>query len=275
MITNISDLADRLKGITLNGEEITPEKLIDAIKSEDDFSFESIEGKFLTADSLEELKTTVKQNGYEEGKTAGSEMTIKDIKKAKGLEFEGKTIPTLLKYYDEKLLKEANIEPNEKISGLNESLQTLQSKYENDLSEWSNKLSEKETELKTVHANSFMSINIPDVEGYKKSHLIAAFKADGYGITHDEQGSPVPTLHGKIIKTDMEKVKPFKEVANDWISVNGFDQSRGRGGRNEPGRNSGEYKTISDVMKHLHVNKIDPTSVQGLEIINRFEESQK
>jgi len=275
MITNLTDLADRLKGITVNGEELTPEKFMELAKAEDEHEIKLTEGKYLSTDDLDELKVTVKQNGYEEGKTAGSEMTIKDIKKAKGLDFEGKTIPTLIKYYDEKVMSEAGKEPTEKITELTGSLENLQKKYDDDSLEWEEKFKLKDIELQNVNSNSFMSGLIPTIEGFKKNHLLASFKSDGYGVAYNESGVGEPTLNGKVIKTDMEKVKPFTDVVNDWVQENQFIQTKGRGGNNTPGTPGGTFKTMNDLMKHMDINKIDPLSSQGLEMIDRFEKSQE
>lgn len=83
------------------------------------------------------LKRT--ENLKEENKLAGVEIAVKGVRTDMGLEFEGKTMDNLMTAYKEKVLKEANIEPDKKsaeydttITGLRTNLTDLQTKF-NDL----------------------------------------------------------------------------------------------------------------------------------------------
>lgn len=273
MITNFDSLADRLKGIKLNGEDITPQKLIDAINDEKELEIEAAKVSFLTEDQIAELKNNVKKDGYEEGKNAGSEMTIKELKRKWGIEKEGKSIESLFNYVNDKVLTDAKIEPESKVKELTHSLENLQNKYTQDLTDWEQKYNQKESEIMSIKQDSIISQKIPAIEGYKRNHLMAAFKADGFGVKIEE-GNIVPTKNGNPIKNELENYESADNVINNWLADSGYIKHEGRGGSTQQGGGFNEFKTMDDVMKHLEKNKIDPMSNQGNQLINKFQDSQ-
>ena len=125
MIKNINALADRLKGVKVGEEELTPEKLLTIIKDEKEIELTIAPVHLLGETELTELKTTVKKDGYNEGSKAGSEMFAKELKKAFGLngdEYPGKDIETVKTILNNKVLADAKIEPEKKVKELTESL---------------------------------------------------------------------------------------------------------------------------------------------------------
>ena len=58
MITNFNNLADRLKGITFEGEEITAEKLMELHNSDTEVELGISEGVYLPNEKLIELTYT-------------------------------------------------------------------------------------------------------------------------------------------------------------------------------------------------------------------------
>jgi len=276
MIKNYSLLADRLKGIKLGGEELTPEKLIEAVKAENELEVEVSKMNLFTDEQVEMLGGNKKKEGYEEGKLAGSEMTVKDLKKRFGIEKEGKTADLLYNHIIEKILFDAKIEPEKKVKELQESLTSLQNKYQSDSEQWKSTIEQKDNEVKAIKTETLLLQSLPKVEGYKTNHILAAFKSDGYGVLVDEQNKVIPTLNDKPIKDAVENPEDLSKVINSWLSTSGYVKgSEGRGGSNDNGGSFSEFKTLSDVMKYMEKNKINPTERQGEEILKKFYESQK
>lgn len=275
MIKNLETLADRLKGIKLGGEEITPEKLIAALKDEKEFEIETIKVNLFSDEQIIELKNNTQKTGYSEGVKAGEEMFAKNLKRAYGLsgeEYPGKDIDSIKKIIDSKVLADAKIEPEKKVKELSESLSQLQNKYQSDINDWTSKYSQKENEIKAIKGETVLMQAMPKVDGYKVNHLLAAFKSDGYGIQFDEDNNKViPTLNGKPVKDAVENYESLDKVINTWLPTTGFlKSSSGRGGGNEGGGNFSEFKTDADVFKYMEKNNINPDSSQGKEILEKF-----
>lgn len=279
MIKNKEVLAERLKGIKVNGEDITLEKLSAYLtddKTEVELAAEPLH--ILDETRLTELKTTLKKDGYEEGKTAGSEMTVKELKKKWGIEKEGKSIDSLFGYVNEKVLSDAKIEPEKKVKELSESLATLQQTLQQKESEWSGLIQQKDQTIKSIKSEAILLQSMPKVEGYKTNHLLAAFKSDGFGIDIDENNNVVPVLNGKPLKDQYEKPLPLDKVFSDWMTNSGFTAAQGGGGRgagNAFPAGGSQFKTESDMFKYMEQNKIDPTSPQGKEMIDKFYADKK
>ena len=279
MIKNKEVLAERLRGIKVNGEDITLEKLSAYLtddKTEVELAAEPLH--ILDETRLNELKTTLKKDGYEEGKTAGSEMTVKELKKKWGIEKEGKSIDSLFGYVNEKVLSDAKIEPEKKVKELSDSLANLQQTLQQKESEWSGLIQQKDQTIKSIKSEAILLQSIPKVEGYKTNHLLAAFKSDGFGIDIDENNNVVPVLNGKPLKDQYEKPLPLDKVFSDWMTNSGFTVAQGGGGRgagNAFPQSGSQFKTESDMFKHMEQNKIDPTSPQGKEMIDKFYADKK
>lgn len=279
MIKNKEILAERLKGIKVNGEDITLEKLSAYLtddKTEVELAAETLH--ILDDTKLNELKTTLKKEGYEDGKTAGSEMTVKELKKKWGIEKEGKSIDSLFGYVNEKVLSDAKIEPEKKVKELSNSLATLQQTLQQKESEWSGLIQQKDQTIKSIKSEAILLQSMPKVEGYKTNHLLAAFRSDGFGIDIDENNNVVPVLNGKPLKDQYEKTLPLDKVFSDWMTNSGFTAAQGGGGRgagNAFPQSGSQFKTESDMFKYMEQNKIDPTSPQGKEMIDKFYADKK
>ena len=271
MITNFNNLADRLKGITLNGEEITAEKLIELHSSEEQFELEIGEGKFLNTTQETELRENLIKTGYNDGKVAGEEMTIKEIKRLKGLDFEGKTIENLVSSYDKKVMTEAGAEPTAKVKELQSSLETLQGKYQNDIKAKEEELNALNGKIKQIDIDSTVLRDAPKLEGIKPEHALLIFKQSHQLDKEDGTGIIVKDSFGNVIKNELESPMSYKDVFTNFAKENNWLGSPdGRGGENQHGQSNGSFKTMNDIMKHMEKENIDPTSKEGLAMIDSF-----
>jgi protein-disulfide isomerase-like protein with CxxC motif len=96
-----------------------------AIKAEDEKTIEVKTTKAYTEESWKTFEANFKKENYEEGKTAGSEMVIKELKKTAGLDFEGKKQDDFLKNYKTKILSDAKINPDKRVTELQEDLRVM------------------------------------------------------------------------------------------------------------------------------------------------------
>lgn len=272
MIKNFEILADRLKGVNIGDKEITLDLLKEALSKDESYELVAAQVHIMTDDSLNELKTTVKKSGYEEGKTAGSEMTIKEMKRKSGLDYEGKSDEQFITELTKKIEKDKGVEPNKKISELTESvtnLQNLMKQKEDEVKDWSSKYSGLE---KTTKVNEVLLSKVPkNINGVTPKQFATLLQTEGYSIDFTDSGEPFATLHGKPLKDQLEKHLPIDSVLTDYAKTNNWIKAEGRGGNDDQGTGGTEFKTMNDVFSYMDKNKIDPMSHQGKKLQEEFE----
>lgn len=270
MIKNIEALAERLKGIKVDGEDITPEKLIEMQTAEAEFEIEAPNVFLMDNEQLADLKSNLKKTAYEEGKGAGSEMFAKDLKRKFNIEAEGKTVDTLYKHVNSKVLADAGKEVEPKIRELETSLEALQKKYETDVSAKEDQLKGYEAKLKDASLTSMLVQQAPQgLTGIKPSQAVTLFKAE-HQLDFDENGGVVIKKNGTVLKDDLEKPLNYNEVFNSYLKQNNWLGAEGRGGKDDPGGTSTEFKTVDDAFKHMEAKGIDPGSAQGQKLLESF-----
>ena len=266
MIKNLNTLADRLKGVTIDGQEISPEKLQEFLTSDKEVELKVNGVHFFNDDELAQLKKNEKKISYDEGRTAGEEMTIKAIKNLKGLDFEGKTIDNLVNAYDSKLKVEFGKEPTEKVKEWEGKYNTLKSTYDTEKSLLEKEKEQLSKQLKDHTVNANLQASIPELNGIKKHYASTLFRME-YDI-EDREGVLIAKKGGEIVKDKLGSPLPVNELFTSFASDNGWLKTPGRGAGNEPGQSS-KFKTTNEAMKYLKDNNIDPTSNEGLEIISK------
>ncbi len=200
-------------------------------------------------------------------------MFAKDLKKKFGIEKEGKSLDVVSNYLTEKLQAEASKEPNQKITELNESLQSLQKKYETDITQYTSTVESLKKNIEQRDIDFYMQSNMPQLNGIAPKHALILYKSERQ-FAKDESGNLNILVGGKPLKDSLEKPIDFSTDFTNFAKQYGWIGSEGRGAGNAY-KGSSEFKTINDVMKHMKENNIDPTKPEGLEIIRKFEEAQK
>lgn len=265
MIKNIDDLAKFVKG----GADV----LQKAMSSDDEISLELVEGGFVSDEELTGLKDGLFKKGKEEGQTVGYDFAMKDLKKDFGLEVEGKDRKAIAKAIQDKIMSDAKIEPEKKVTELNSSLESLRKQYETDKSQWENEVGKYKGEMKNISIMSELIKNTPDVKGLKPNQFATLARTE-FDFDFDDNGSLVAKKNGEVLKDKMERPVPVKDILTDYATQNGWTGTAGRGGGNESGAGSSEFKSINDVYKHMETNNIDPMSKQGEKLISDFENSK-
>ncbi len=128
-----------------------------------------------------------KKEGYLDGKVAGEEMSVKDIKRSKGLEFEGKTVDSLVEYY--------NTIVESKPQKVKEEVST---EYEKDINALRLKLDEKDNEINNLiqkHQNN-------RIDSVIDNHFNAIQIEIPSNIADEKQRS-------EYVKTILDKEKTF------------------------------------------------------------------
>lgn len=266
MISNINELAKFVKG----GADV----LQKAIESKEGVSIEFNEGSFVSNEELETLKTTVRAEGKKEGHSIGYDFAVKDFKAEFGLEIEGKDRKVIASEIQKKIINDAKIEPNKKIDELSNSLANLQKQYQTDIAAKDNEVNQYKSKVKETKINSDLMFQMPEGLDIIKPDQFTLLARSSYEFDYDESGQLVAKKGGNVVKDKLEKPLPVKEILTDFAKANNWLNSSGRGGGNQGGGSS-DFKTVNDVFKHMEQNKIDPTSSEGLKLIDNFKNSQK
>jgi hypothetical protein len=205
------------------------------------------------ADDLETMTktelTTLKANEYKSGKTAGVEMTVKEVKEKHELEFTGKTIDGLLEAYGKKVIADAGIEPTKKVTELEGKIKTLQTT----VTEQEKKIAEKDTEVEKISTKSELYKHIPlpaeDGPALSQDNIVSLMVAEGYEFKR-EGGVLIPYKDGKQLQDKLSNAREVKDVISDFLTEKKFvkgeaETPTGRGaGDKKPGPKAGKLSEL-------------------------------
>lgn len=266
MIKNIDELAKFVKG----GADV----LQKAIDSEDEQSLEFVEGSFVSDGDLEATKSKVRNEGKAEGQTIGYDFAMKDLKKDFGIDIEGKDRKVIGEAIKTNILADANKKPDAKILELETSLGNLRTTFDTEKATWEQSESKFKGQLKDISVMSELQKSTPDIKGLNIGQFTTLVKSE-YQFDFDESGVLFAKKNGQPVKDKMEQVIPVKNILTDYATQNGWFSSNGRGGGDNQGGGSAEFKTVNDVYKHMEASNIQPDSTEGEKLLNDFNESQK
>lgn len=275
MIKNIDNLADRLKGIKVNGEDVTPSKLTELLSSEQEHELTIDEVHFFNNDELSQLKN----NSYKDGLIFGTEKLVKSFRDVNELDFEGKIkydgtgrvdYEALAKHISEPLqekVKKTTTKPTEEIKEWESKYTTLKTTYETEKKAYDSQITELNSRLGDINKTQFLMSSMPDLTGIKKEQAIVLFKND-YIIEQKENGF-VAKKNGEIIKDKTGNPLPIKEIANLWAVDNGWLKEAGAGGGNEPGGTNYKFKTEEEAYSYMRKNNIQPGSDEAEKLLKQ------
>jgi ribosomal protein S28E/S33 len=227
-----------------------------------------------TADELTTRDNNVKESvkgGYH---TAGRELAIKEIKEKVGLDFEGKKIETLVEKFSEKVLKDAKINPDAKVTELQEQIKVLK---ENQTGS-SGQVTQLQTELAAARRESKILASLParnpaiPDEDYLLliKNKIQVEVVDGKEIYKDAAGNAFRNKDASAM--DLKGVLGEVFTKNPgWAAPKDPKDGRGGGNSNPGGAGSGgtpvkyseaaaawigEGKSINSADFTLHIGKL-------------------
>ena len=258
----IESLAKLLK---LDVEELTK-----VIATEEDVDFTLPELKVFTE---EEYKTTIEaikdnhgKTRYDAGKLAGSEMTFKEASEKVGFETPVKNIDDFIKNYKDLVLKEAKIEPSNKIKELEGSVANLQTQ----LTEKENKIQTIESEYKQketrLQAQSLFP-ELPENIGLSKSEASSLFF-----MSHEVKEDGI-YRNGERLKDTHEKPLTIEQAVSSFVAEKKWNQApagRGGGAGSGSGGSNGLPKTIEEYESYVKAKGIDPASAEANALLNEM-----
>lgn len=215
---------------------VAPAELKKAIsaETEETLSFDG-EGEFITHSELEQIKERAGKDSYKEGKKAGEEMFIKDIKNDEGLEFEGKTKDSLLKALKEKIQKETGSEPAKRVQELEEDKKKLQSSLTEKENELKNETEKFNSRLSGIEIESLIKNSLPEklANGLTKEQAYKLYKADREFSKTAEGIVLLDPITKQIIKDKKLNPVSISDDLKTFLSQFGEGDIFGRGGEDK------------------------------------------
>lgn len=240
---------------------ISNEKEVDIeITTEKHFSKEEWENH---NETLEAEKDSLGKSKYDEGKDAGGGMIVRDMKITAGLEYEGKKPETFIEKYKEKILSDADKNPDKRVTELEGDIAVLRDKT----------LPEKEGKIEELNGKILGMERAGEIQEHLPTKLpVGVTQKDAKTIimsnldfSKDDKGHEVVKRNGEILKDKTRKNIGFKVAIADFATERKWmDGKGGKGGGSEiPGGGNSDYKSMRKMseLNALFVEKnINPMS---------------
>lgn len=247
----IEALANKLN---LNVEELTQ-----AIATEEEVDFKLPENlKVMTAEQLEELKDNHGKSRYDAGVIASREMLLKEMSKEAGIDTI-KDPNEFLNNYKASVLKEAKAEPNEKISQLETTIETLRGKIEEKDSEMLGLKNSMESEKRLFTIQSQIP-DLPESLNLTKQEATALYLQ---GREFKEDGI---YFNGKRLDDEVAKPIDLQTDVKSWIESKGWNapDPKGRGGGSQGGKGGNSLpKTMEEYEAEISRKGYHPGSAEA------------
>ena len=200
------------------------QKFYDALTSETDTDYQLSDLVVRTSSEEQTLRDNIIAEARDKHFNDAFEIQIKNLKKAEGLEFEGKKPEDFLKALKEKTLKEAKLEPEKKVSELEASLEKLR----NDLLDKESKYRDLESSIEkkeTMFKVESMIPDLPETLGLSKQEA-----RDLFFMQHEIKEDGI-YRNGQKLKDNMEGALDLSKAVQTYVSEKGWDKKpSGRGG---------------------------------------------
>jgi len=253
------DFINKLSELT----KIEVKDLTEAITSEsEDVDIEFQELSIFTREELEQRDINL---GKKAGNT-GIEIAVKNARNEYELEFEGKTIPNLVKAAIEKGKQEANVKPNEKIKELESQTEKLRENIltiEKERDEYKNQTVSIKNDYNMT--TTIAGLIPKDVEMPWNAKELNLIYKNNREITTDEDGKQIIKINGEV-QRNPKTAEPItvEEDMKTWIEEKtkgmvSVKRGRGEGDRNPRSGGNIEIKgiqTTADFNKYCEENEI-------------------
>lgn len=245
--------------------KIKPEDLKAAIEDEKEADL-AVDEKVqsFTEDEL----GTLKSNSYKEGKTAGVEIAVKDVKEELKLEFQGKSVKGLVEAAQKKAVEDAKIPANEQVKELTTKLATLQ----NTITEQDKKLADKEQEVEGIRIKSELYKVIPAGGTLENDEVIELMKLKGYAF-EQKDGKTVVKLNGEVQNDKLGNPLAAKDIITGFMKEkkliadeSGGGGPEGRGGDTKP---PVKFTKFSELKKHYESKGISTMGQEFNEAVQK------
>lgn len=261
----------------------------------------SLKINIFTDDEKSQFENNVKKIGYESGKVAEKEMTLKNLKKAKGLEIEANSIDELFDKYADSVKSNFSGDTDVKLKEKDETILKLQKTIQETENEKNQIKTEFSQKLKETKSNTLLNseiakikVEIPEqvrvlgdkaIEKYIDAKLeqhSLLFKSK-FKIDFDENENPIfKDSQGNILVDKTQSPLKINEVVqmfakDNWLDISATSQRQGRDGQNS-GKTSGDNlkgMTETELVKYCADNGILKNSKAHDEVYLKWKTANK
>ena len=204
------------------------------------------------------------RNKYNEGKTAGAEIALKEVKTKAGIDIDGVDTQKIADAISKKAVDDAKIVPDEQVKAA-----------QNLTEQWKAKAKTAEDQVKALQAdkeqlamdNQYRALLPKDRSDLLNDDEYLMATKSRFEIKKDgDRQVVVDRTTGEVVrdKTKLEPVAPADVIKGHfaerkWMAeAPGADSKKGRGGSDSnPGGAKGQFKKMSEVRKHAEDNNIN------------------
>lgn len=255
------EILDKIAGmLSLNAEEFAK-----GLTSETEVELTLPEGRFLSKDQETTLLDNHGKSRYDAGSEAAREMQLKDMSKLVGFEESIKDPQKFIDTFKANVLKQANVEPNKKVSELEASLETLR----NTVKEKENAYNSLQSEVENVKQRSSLLSVIPKLAdiGLKNDEVLDLF------LKSHEVKDGVVYKDGKPIQDELASNMGVDKVLNSFVTERGWDfkdenNPKGRGGNPKPGSKGGA--SFEDYEAEMKEKGLHPGSLEAQALLKTY-----
>lgn len=214
---------------------------------------------------------------YADAKKAGEEMSVKETKRTKGYEFEGKSVSDLVDYLEKKIESKSITDVTEKEKEYQKDLDQLKKQLIDKTSEVENiSFKRKEDKINWLVDNEFNSLQIETPPSLKEDEIETFIKNEinknkiyfksqhSFDIENDLM--IIKNLQGEIMKdSNLSPVKidnAVKEFAAQNFIKYGAQGIKGRGGKDQyPGNNAlADIKNVDQLTEYAKSKGVIPNT---------------
>lgn len=223
---------------------ITADVLAKAISDEKEIKLELPNGRFLTKDNEDKLLDNHGKKKYDEGKSKGSKEILETVKTSH--ELEGDTVDDIMGNFKTNILKDAKLEPNEKLAEKDKAIKTLQDKYTADIGIKDTEIDGYKSQISSAKNKSSISGFLPELkEGYSKSDATTLFS-----LSHEIKEDGI-YKDGKLLVDDMQSNLDLEKAVGLFIEEKGWSAKKIQGhGNKKPTYAGATPKSYEDFQKY-------------------------
>lgn len=244
------------------------EAFASAILSETDADYQlDLDGLVVrTQEEDNELRDNIANDKKSKWFNDAFEIQIKNLKKDYDLEFDGKDANSFVEALKEKVLKDANAEPEKKIKEYETSISNLQKQVqekEQAYSELQNSVKQKEQSYKIKS----LIPELPETIGLSKDEaaqlLFSNYEFKDDGVYKGDE----------LLKNNLEKPLSAEEVVSNFVTERGWNANppsgRGGGAKGKGGSSLSHISNNDEFEQHIKEKGLHPGSQEAQAILSK------
>lgn len=207
-------------------------------------------------------------NRFNEGKTAMSEIVTKDFKvKHPEVQFTGKNLENWIEAFADhrasEKLKEAKINPDERVKALEDDKKTLQTKLTEAEGKVAQTTKDFEQRMFQVEIRNQIISLIPDNTVIPKEDLVDLF-LNRHRVAKEENGISV-YKGSELLRDKQLNLLPLKDVVTQFTE--NYVKKTGMGGGNAGGGFTGKFTKMSQFMDYCKEHNLEPMGQEAQNLL--------